>query len=134
MQDAKQARSAQPEQREPPRADGRTAQSKSARYNNDVDNDAPSAQLQQLTSIMDSSPRMTAQRVHRSPRMDAFRAYLDLDRFNVVNDTCGHLAGDTLLIQLSGLLSASLRQHYRKSASITRRGTVLPNRFPCVPS
>jgi diguanylate cyclase (GGDEF)-like protein/PAS domain S-box-containing protein len=36
--------------------------------------------------------------------------YLDLDRFKIVNDTCGHVAGDELLRQLSGLLQAPLRQ------------------------
>jgi diguanylate cyclase (GGDEF)-like protein/PAS domain S-box-containing protein len=35
--------------------------------------------------------------------------YMDLDRFKIVNDTCGHLAGDTLLEQLSGLLRTSMR-------------------------
>jgi len=44
--------------------------------------------------------------------------YLDLDQFKIVNDTCGHVAGDELLRQLSKLL----KQEIRKGDTIARLG------------
>jgi len=35
--------------------------------------------------------------------------YLDLDQFKVINDTCGHVAGDELLRQLSEVLRSKVR-------------------------
>lgn len=35
--------------------------------------------------------------------------YLDLDQFKLVNDTCGHQAGDRLLKQITGLLQTRIR-------------------------
>ena len=36
--------------------------------------------------------------------------YLDVDRFKIVNDTCGHVAGDSLLKQLAEVLRNSIRE------------------------
>ena len=44
--------------------------------------------------------------------------YLDLDQFKVINDTCGHTAGDALLRQLAGLL----REQVRKGDTLARLG------------
>jgi diguanylate cyclase (GGDEF)-like protein/PAS domain S-box-containing protein len=35
--------------------------------------------------------------------------YMDLDQFKLVNDTCGHLAGDELLCRITNLLQDSMR-------------------------
>ncbi|MFN0317372.1 MAG: EAL domain-containing protein [Burkholderiales bacterium] len=44
--------------------------------------------------------------------------YLDLDQFKIVNDTCGHVAGDELLRQIAGLL----RSRARKRDTLARLG------------
>ncbi len=44
--------------------------------------------------------------------------YLDLDRFKPVNDTCGHIAGDSLLRSVAGLI----REKVRESDAVARLG------------
>ncbi|MGZ5818604.1 MAG: PAS domain S-box protein, partial [Burkholderiaceae bacterium] len=63
---------------------------------------------------------MAARLLHSAKVMQMHHAlmYLDLDQFKIVNDTCGHLAGDQLLCQLSNLLLS----HTRKSDMLARLG------------
>lgn len=44
--------------------------------------------------------------------------YMDLDQFRIINDTCGHVAGDELLQQLGGLL----KENVRKQDTLSRLG------------
>ncbi|MEB3337520.1 MAG: EAL domain-containing protein [Leptolyngbyaceae bacterium] len=44
---------------------------------------------------------------HRQPHV---LCYIDLDRFKVINDSCGHRAGDELLCQISSLFQGEIRK------------------------
>ncbi|HYN19598.1 MAG TPA: EAL domain-containing protein [Thermoanaerobaculia bacterium] len=46
----------------------------------------------------------------RSSRSTHALCYLDLDQFKLVNDTCGHLAGDELLGRVTALLQDTVRE------------------------
>jgi diguanylate cyclase (GGDEF)-like protein/PAS domain S-box-containing protein len=47
---------------------------------------------------------------NRESGREAALLYLDLDRFKVVNDACGHAAGDELLRQLTGRMKTAVRE------------------------
>lgn len=54
----------------------------------------------QLTTALESA---------RTEQAKHALCYLDLDQFKIVNDTCGHVAGDELLRQLAVLLQKTVR-------------------------
>lgn len=48
--------------------------------------------------------------VRRYPDIRYWLVYLDLDQFKVINDTCGHIAGDELLKQISATIKQAIRE------------------------
>ena len=50
--------------------------------------------------------------------LDHALLYLDLDQFKIINDTCGHMAGDDLLRQLAVLF----QEHVRENDTLARLG------------
>jgi diguanylate cyclase (GGDEF)-like protein len=54
---------------------------------------------------------VSALNIAKSERSEHVLLYMDLDQFKVVNDTCGHTAGDEYLQQLSAMLVDRLRKH-----------------------
>ena len=64
--------------------------------------------------------RRLSQAVEAAKQDHQYRAlcYLDLDQFKVVNDTCGHFAGDELLRQVTD----RLKTHIRKTDTLARLG------------
>lgn len=67
--------------------------------------------------FMDRLERAVARR-RRGEERDLAVLFLDLDRFKVVNDSLGHMAGDSLLRQLARVL----QEHVREEDTVARIG------------
>ncbi len=66
--------------------------------------------LPNRTLVMEILSR-SIERAQRNPRYRFALVFLDLDRFKMVNDSLGHLAGDRFLVEIAKMLSRCLRRN-----------------------
>lgn len=67
----------------------------------------PLTGLSNRTRFLTELERLIVQSMHSDEQHSLL--FLDLDQFKIVNDTCGHLAGDEMLKQLSDVLRRTIR-------------------------
>ncbi|MEO0436412.1 MAG: EAL domain-containing protein [Pseudomonadota bacterium] len=71
------------------------------------------ARFDELTGLLNRrafTEHLNTLEITPSDNEKPFLMFLDLDRFKVVNDTCGHAAGDELLKKISEVISAGVRE------------------------
>ncbi|MEX2352895.1 MAG: EAL domain-containing protein, partial [Gammaproteobacteria bacterium] len=71
------------------------------------------AKYDSLTGLINRSEferRLRQLLMHTPENTEHALCYLDLDQFKVINDTCGHLAGDEMLRRLGALLTTVVRK------------------------
>lgn len=71
------------------------------------------ARFDELTGLVNRrafSERLELMSASEAPVDHAFLMFLDLDQFKVVNDTCGHAAGDELLRKVAKLITQCVRE------------------------
>ncbi|MFQ6022829.1 MAG: EAL domain-containing protein [Acidiferrobacterales bacterium] len=82
------------------------------RYESDLSFQATHDPLTGLVNRREFERRLAvALDIAKSERAQHALIYVDLDQFKVVNDTCGHTAGDEFLRQLSAVLQHEVRKH-----------------------
>ncbi len=65
--------------------------------------------LTRLVNRMEFKNRLTNSQRNCSETTQHALCYLDLDQFKIINDTCGHKAGDELLQSVSRMIKANIR-------------------------
>jgi len=78
----------------------------------------PRSSHRPLEPAPSSSTAWLSARPRQNGRQPHAIMFLDLDQFKVVNDTCGHMAGDSLLLQLG----ATLKDNIRGTDTLARLG------------
>lgn len=65
--------------------------------------------LTNLVNRAEFKTRLTSSMHNSSKDIKHALCYLDLDQFKIINDTCGHRAGDELLKQITSLIQSHIR-------------------------
>ncbi|MDJ0805300.1 MAG: EAL domain-containing protein [Gammaproteobacteria bacterium] len=82
------------------------------RMNNQITWQATHDTLTGLINRIEFENRLQISIEHaRSDQANHALMYIDLDQFKVVNDTCGHIAGDELLRQIANILTETARRN-----------------------